>query len=59
MTLDQLIPGQSGVITAIGGQGALRRRLLEDVYKRQVVPPHATCFPSLEKKSFITFSSSS
>ena len=29
MTLDQLIPGQSGVITAIGGQGALRRRLLD------------------------------
>lgn len=28
-TLDQLRPGESGVIRAVGGQGALRRRLLE------------------------------
>lgn len=28
-TLDQLKPGESGVIRAVGGQGALRRRLLE------------------------------
>lgn len=29
MTLDQLKPGYQGVITAIGGEGALRRRLLD------------------------------
>lgn len=29
MTLDQLQPGDSGVITAIGGEGVLRRRLLD------------------------------
>lgn len=29
MTLDQLKPGDSGIITAIGGQGVLRRRLLD------------------------------
>ncbi|KAF5058290.1 FeoA domain protein [anaerobic digester metagenome] len=29
MTLDNIKPGQGGVITAIGGQGALRRRLLD------------------------------
>lgn len=29
MTLDNIRPGQGGVISAIGGQGALRRRLLE------------------------------
>ncbi len=28
-TLDQLKPGESGIIQAVGGQGALRRRLLE------------------------------
>ncbi|MEA4853187.1 MAG: FeoA family protein [Christensenella sp.] len=28
-TLDQLKPGQSGMIEQVGGQGALRRRLLE------------------------------
>ncbi|MEA5002883.1 MAG: FeoA family protein [Christensenella sp.] len=28
-TLDQLKPGESGTILAVGGQGALRRRLLE------------------------------
>lgn len=28
-TLDSLKPGESGVIRAVGGQGALRRRLLE------------------------------
>lgn len=28
-TLDQLKPGESGIILAVGGQGALRRRLLE------------------------------
>ena len=28
-TLDQLNPGESGIIQAVGGQGALRRRLLE------------------------------
>ena len=28
-TLDQLKPGESGVIRAVGGRGALRRRLLE------------------------------
>lgn len=29
MTLDQLNVGKSAVITAVGGQGALRRRLLD------------------------------
>lgn len=29
MTLDQLKPGYSGVITTVGGEGALRRRLLD------------------------------
>ncbi|MBQ9988415.1 MAG: ferrous iron transport protein A [Clostridia bacterium] len=29
MTLDQLSIGQSGVITAVGGEGALRFRLLD------------------------------
>ncbi len=28
-TLDQLKPGESGIIKIVGGQGALRRRLLE------------------------------
>jgi Fe2+ transport system protein FeoA len=29
MTLDRLKPGESGKITAVGGGGALRRRLLD------------------------------
>jgi len=29
MTLDKLKPGDSGFITYVGGEGALRRRLLE------------------------------
>lgn len=29
MTLRDLKPGESGTITAVGGKGALRRRLLE------------------------------
>lgn len=29
MTLDQVHPGQSGMITAVGGEGVLRRRLLD------------------------------
>ncbi|MDD6237306.1 MAG: ferrous iron transport protein A [Clostridiales bacterium] len=29
MTLDLLEPGQSGIIATIGGEGALRRRLLD------------------------------
>lgn len=29
MTLDHLKPGQSGIITVVGGEGALRRRLLD------------------------------
>ena len=29
MTLDHLKPGQGGTITVVGGQGALRRRLLD------------------------------
>ena len=29
ITLDQVKPGYGGVITAVGGQGALRRRLLD------------------------------
>ena len=28
-TLDLLIPGESGVIKAVGGEGALRHRLLD------------------------------
>lgn len=28
-TLDQLKPGQDGIIAAVGGEGALRRRLLD------------------------------
>lgn len=28
-TLDMLVPGESGVITAVGGTGALRHRLLD------------------------------
>jgi len=29
MTLDRIKPGESGVIEAVGGTGALRRRLLD------------------------------
>lgn len=29
MTLDKLSPGSSGIIETIGGEGALRRRLLD------------------------------
>ena len=29
MTLDELKPGNSGIITLVGGEGALRRRLLD------------------------------
>lgn len=29
MTLDELKPGEAGIIDAIGGEGALRRRLLD------------------------------
>ncbi|MEG2378304.1 MAG: FeoA family protein, partial [Clostridia bacterium] len=29
MTLDILKPGKSGIVTAVGGEGALRRRLLD------------------------------
>ncbi len=29
MTLDQLLPGGSGIIETVGGKGALRRRLLD------------------------------
>ncbi|HIT08515.1 MAG TPA: ferrous iron transport protein A [Candidatus Merdivicinus faecavium] len=29
MTLDELKPGNSAVISAVGGEGALRRRLLD------------------------------
>ena len=29
MTLDHLKPGEGGTITVVGGQGALRRRLLD------------------------------
>jgi len=45
MTLNQLRVGQSAVITAVGGQGALRRRLLDmgltpktNVMMRKVAP---------------------
>jgi len=29
MTLDQVRPGQTGIIAAVGGEGVLRRRLLD------------------------------
>lgn len=29
MTLDRLQPGESGIIETVGGEGALRRRLLD------------------------------
>lgn len=29
MTLDRLKPGQGGIVAAVGGQGILRRRLLD------------------------------
>lgn len=29
MTLNEIKPGQSGIITAVGGEGVLRRRLLD------------------------------
>ena len=29
MTLDQVKPGYGGIITAVGGEGALRHRLLD------------------------------
>lgn len=29
MTLDKLVPGMSGIITVVHGEGLLRRRLLE------------------------------
>ena len=29
MTLDKVAPGQGGVITQVGGEGVLRRRLLD------------------------------
>ena len=45
MTLDQIKPGQSGIITQGAGQGLLRRRLLDmgltpktKVYVRKVAP---------------------
>lgn len=45
MTLDQLKPGHRGVILTVGGQGALRRRLLDmgltpntEVLVRKVAP---------------------
>jgi len=45
MTLDNIKPGQGGVITSIGGQGMLRRRLLDmgltpntHVHVRKVAP---------------------
>lgn len=45
MTLDNLKPGQCGIISAIGGQGLLRRRLLDmgltpntHVHVRKVAP---------------------
>lgn len=45
MTLDHLKPGQGGTITVVGGQGALRRRLLDmgltpktNVLVRKVAP---------------------
>lgn len=45
MTLDQIKPGNGGIITKVGGQGALRRRLLDmgltpktQVFVRKVAP---------------------
>ena len=45
MTLDQVKPGYGGIITAVGGEGALRHRLLDmgltpktDVMVRKVAP---------------------
>ena len=45
MTLDSLKPGQSATITAVGGEGALRCRMLDmglipktRVYVRKVAP---------------------
>ena len=45
MTLDSLKPGQSATITAVGGEGALRCRLLDmglipktRVYVRKIAP---------------------
>lgn len=45
MTLDQLKIGESGRIVAVGGEGALRRRLLDmgltpktKIYVRKVAP---------------------
>ncbi len=45
MTLDQIQPGHGGVITAVNGEGALRRRLLDmgltpktRVYVRKTAP---------------------
>lgn len=45
MTLNQLKPGQSALVTAVNGEGALRRRLLDmgltpktTVYLRKVAP---------------------
>ncbi|MBN1616008.1 MAG: ferrous iron transport protein A [Spirochaetales bacterium] len=29
MTLNQMKPGESGIITIVGGEGSLRRRLLD------------------------------
>lgn len=45
MTLNQLKPGQSALVTAVNGEGALRRRLLDmgltpktKIYLRKVAP---------------------
>lgn len=45
MTLDELKVGGTGIITVVGGQGALRRRLLDmgltpktEVFVRKVAP---------------------
>ena len=45
MTLDSLKPGQGGIIVSVGGEGALRRRLLDmgltpktRVFVRKVAP---------------------
>ena len=45
MTLDKLKIGDSGIITVVGGKGALRRRLLDmgltpktEVFVRKVAP---------------------
>lgn len=45
MTLDSIKPGQGGIIASVGGQGMLRRRLLDmgltpntKVYVRKVAP---------------------